>query len=94
MNSGAGISIEGYAKNTGSRRPFLDDKLARLFGSDLFLKPKTWSSARETVSDRTLAWIFLLGLTNGARIEEIGQTELANIKTDGGVRSTSASTPG
>ena len=85
-NSGADISIEGYAKNTGARRPFLDDELGRLFGSDLFLKPGKWSSARDTVSDRTLAWIFLLGLTNGARIEEIGQTELSNIKTDGGVR--------
>ena len=85
-NTGAGIRIEGYAKNTGARRPFLDDELARLFGSDLFLKPERWSSVRDTVRDRTLAWLFLLGLTNGARIEEIGQTELANVKTDGGVR--------
>ena len=86
VNSGAGISIEGYAKNTGARRPFLDDELGRLFGSDLFLKPGKWSSARDTVGDRSLAWMFLLGLTNGGRIEEIGQTLLSNVKTDGGVR--------
>ncbi len=85
-NPGAGIRIEGYAKNNGSRRPFLDDELRKLFSSALFLKPEQWTWSRETVSDRTLAWLFLLGLTNGARIEEIGQTDLANIKTDGGVR--------
>lgn len=85
-NTGSGIPIEGYAKNMGGRRPFLDDELALLFASPLFLKPDTWSFARDTVSDKTLAWLFLLGLTNGARIEEIGQTELVNVKTDGCVR--------
>jgi integrase len=84
-NTGSGIPIEGYAKNTGGRRPFLDDELALLFASPLFLKAEKWSFARDTVSDMTLAWFFLLGLTNGARIEEIGQTELTNVKTDGGV---------
>ncbi|WP_179187241.1 site-specific integrase [Sphingomonas sp. TZW2008] len=83
---GAGIRIEGYSKNTGAKRPFLDDELGRLFGSDLFVKPERWRSTRDTVSDRTLAWLFLLGLTNGARIEEIGQTELSNVKTDDGIR--------
>ncbi|WP_156678187.1 site-specific integrase [Sphingomonas profundi] len=85
-NAGAGIHIEGYSKHSGFRRPFLDDELARLFASDLFVRPQSWSSARNTVSDRSLAWLFLLGLTNGARIEEIGQTELVNVKTDGGIR--------
>ena len=85
-NTGAGIRIEGYSKHSGFRRPFLDDELGRLFASDLFLKPGSWASTRNTVSDRSLAWLFLLGLTNGARIEEIGQTELINVKTDGGVR--------
>ncbi|WP_457349196.1 DUF6538 domain-containing protein [Sphingomonas sp. UYP23] len=84
-NSGSGIRIEGYTKNTGGRRPFLDDELATLFASDLFLRPGSWSERRESVGDMTLAWLFLLGLTNGARIEEIGQTELANVKRDGGV---------
>ncbi|TPG52102.1 site-specific integrase [Sphingomonas glacialis] len=85
MNSGSGIRIEGYTKNTGGRRPFLDDELATLFSSDLFLRPEKWSERRESVGDLTLAWLFLLGLTNGSRIEEIGQTELANVKRDGGV---------
>ncbi|CAM3278287.1 DUF6538 domain-containing protein [Sphingomonas antarctica] len=85
-STGSGIRIEGYSKNNGGRRPFLDDELARLFSSPLFVNPQSWSFARETVSDMTLAWFFLLGLTNGARIEEIGQTELVNVKTDGGVR--------
>ena len=85
-NVGSGIPIEGYTKSSSARRPFLDDELGRLFASELFLAPASWSSRRDTVSDATLAWLFLLGLTNGARIEEIGQTELANIKTDGGVR--------
>ena len=85
-NTGSAIPIEGYRKNTGGRRPFLDDELARLFASPLITKPENWSFARNTVSDMTLSWFFLLGLTNGARIEEIGQTELANVKTDGDVR--------
>ncbi|MGI4730860.1 MAG: DUF6538 domain-containing protein [Janthinobacterium lividum] len=85
VNSGTGIRIQGYSKNTGGRRPFLDDELARLFASDLFLHPGKWSERRESVGDMTLAWLFLLGLTNGARIEEIGQTELSNVKRDGGV---------
>ncbi|WP_242153228.1 site-specific integrase [Sphingomonas sp. BAUL-RG-20F-R05-02] len=84
-NTGSGIRIEGYSKNTKNRRPFLDDELARLFSCDLFLKPTGWLETRNTVGDMTLAWMFLLGLTNGARIEEIGQTELANVKRDGGV---------
>lgn len=84
-NSGTGIRIEGYSKNTGGRRPFLDDELTQLFASDLFLRPKEWSERRDSVGDLTLAWLFLLGLTNGARIEEIGQTEIANVKRDGGV---------
>jgi len=84
-NTASGIRIDGYSKNTRNRRPFLDDELARLFASDLFLKPAHWSEKRGTVGDMTLAWIFLLGLTNGARIEEIGQTDLANVKRDGGV---------
>lgn len=85
-NTGSGIPIEGYTKSTGGRRPFLDDELGKLFASPLFVAPQKWSFARDTVSDMTLAWFFLLGLTNGARIEEIGQTELFNVKTDGGVR--------
>lgn len=85
-NTGSAIPIEGYSKSTGGRRPFLDDELARLFASPLFLDPERWSFSRNTVSDLTLAWFFLLGLTNGARIEEIGQTELRNVKTDRGVR--------
>lgn len=85
-NTGSGIRIEGYSKKTSGRRPFLDDELARLFASPLFLDPDGWSATRNTVGDLTLAWLFLLGLTNGARIEEIGQTELCNVRTDGGVR--------
>jgi hypothetical protein len=84
-NTGSAIPIEGYSKDAGGRRPFLDDELTRLFASDLFLRPATWSDRRGSVGDQTLAWLFLVGLTNGARIEEIGQTELANVKRDSGV---------
>lgn len=84
-NTGGSITIEGYVKETGNRRPFLDDELARLFSIPLFNQPATWSASRTTVSDVTLFWLFILGLTNGARIEEIGQTPLNSIKVDGGV---------
>jgi hypothetical protein len=84
-NPATGIEIEGYSRSSSGRRPFRDEELAQLFRAPLFTKPEGWSFSRATVSDATLAWSLLLGLTNGARLEEIGQTELANIRVEGGV---------
>ncbi len=82
---GTGIVIEGYSRKAGAKRPFLDGELKTLLASRLFVQPKGWSYKRDTVSDVTLAWFFVLGTTSGARIEEIGQTDLKNVKVDGHV---------
>ena len=85
INPATGVEIENYSKTVRNRRPFRDDELRFLFAAPLFTDPTTWDFSRSTVSDATLVWAFLLGLTSGARLEEIGQTLLVNIKTDGAV---------
>lgn len=85
QNVGARIEVEGYKKTQLLRRPFLDGEYHTLFLSRLFTEPARWSYSRDTISDVTLAWLFLLGTTSGARIEEIGQTLLRNVKFDLGV---------
>ena len=81
-----GIRINGYSKTGRKRRPFLDDELKALFESDLFLRPDRLLDRRNTVSDVTLYWLFVLACTSGARLEEVGQARVLDIRTDGGVR--------
>lgn len=73
----------GYSK-TGSapRQTFQEQELQRLFASPLFTAPTTWKHDR-LVSDMTMYWLFLLGLTTGARLEGVGQAMVADVKTDG-----------
>jgi integrase len=51
----------------------------------LFVKPSSWFETKSEVSDLTLFWLFLLGLTSGARLEEVGQAHLSDVKEDDGV---------
>lgn len=81
-NEGIGIKIHDYSKSSGARRYFHDHELKQLFESDLFLNRQSlrWDSS---VSATTLYWLFLLGLTSGARLEEVGQCLLADVKRAG-----------
>ncbi|WP_231622011.1 site-specific integrase [Sphingomonas sp. Ag1] len=84
-NVGVGIQIEGYSKTGGLKPNSLDEaEIARLFAAPLFTDLSTWRSDRK-VSSRTLYWLFLLALTTGARIEELGQALLTDVKVDGDV---------
>ncbi len=83
-NTGAGIKVEGYTKKS-NRRPFTQDELAQLFAADLFVAPWSKPANKSKVSDSTLRWLFLLGLCTGARIEELGQILLADIKSELGI---------
>ena len=83
-NTGAGIKVEGYTKKS-TRRPFTKDELAQLFAAKLFTAPWSQPLSKSKVSDSTLRWLFLLGLCTGARIEELGQILLADIKSEQGV---------
>jgi integrase len=72
----------GYTKSgTLSRQTFQEDELRLLFTRRLFTAPLLWKQDR-AASDMTLYWLFLLGLTTGARLEEIGQAMLADAKTN------------
>ena len=84
-NVGSKIPIVGYTRSVKERRSFRDGELQALFGSDLFLLPSTWFSGRTGLTDLTLHWLFLLGLTSGARLEEVGQARLADVQEDDGI---------
>ena len=82
-NEGRDVPILGYSKTgAAARQTFQEEELQRLFASPLFTAPATWKQDR-LVSDMTLYWLFLLGLTTGARLEEVGQAMIADVKADG-----------
>ena len=81
-NVGTGIRIVGYTKTRRSRRSFEDHELTKLFASPLFVDPVGWTSISR-ISDATIFWLFLLAATTGARLEEVGQVALADVKRDG-----------
>ena len=81
-NVGAGILIVGYSKSRRSRRSFEDHELAKLCACPLFADPLGWSDTSK-ISDATIFWLFLLAITTGARLEEVGQVALADVKRDG-----------
>lgn len=84
-NVGVGIPIEGYTRGAALKRNnFEEGELATLFSSPLFLSPAMWRTDRK-VHDATLYWLFLFALTTGARIEEIGQALLDDVKESNGL---------
>jgi integrase len=80
-----GVAVEGAGRAKTPRRSLADDEVGQLFASDLFLRPERLLDRRTKVSDLTLYWIFLLGLTSGARIEEIGQAHRRDVMRRDGV---------
>ncbi|TXC71219.1 site-specific integrase [Sphingomonas ginsenosidivorax] len=84
LNTGSGIRIVGYTKSRRTRRSFEDHELATLCSCPLFTDPSTWS-ATSRIRDASVFWIFLLSITTGARLEEIGQVALADVRRDGDV---------
>lgn len=83
-NPAAGVPILGYTKQTGRRRSFEDHELTALFAAPLFTDKTSWS-AKSRISDSTVFWLFLIGATTGARLEEIGQAALADVKKAGSI---------
>ncbi|WP_082466950.1 site-specific integrase [Sphingomonas sp. Leaf25] len=84
-NVGRGVTVEGAGRPKIRRRRFRSEELATLFGSELFLQPTRLLNRTTKVSDLTLYWIFLFGVTSGARIEEMGQAHVADIVARDGV---------
>lgn len=85
QNAGTGVRITGYSRVARGRRSFMPGELAQLFSSDLFVRPDQLLVRRTDVSDVTLYWLFLLGLTSGARLEEVGQARVTDVKIDGSI---------
>ncbi|WP_338502697.1 DUF6538 domain-containing protein [Sphingomonas kaistensis] len=83
-NNGAGITIIGYSKKRKIRRSFEDHELALLFTRPLFVDPTSWNSPSR-ISDVTIFWLFLIAATTGARLEEVGQVALADVRRDGDI---------
>jgi integrase len=77
-NAGIGIKIRNYTK-TGKIRSFEDEELASLFAAPLFNQCRAWRFDR-AVTDSSLFWILLIAATTGARLEEIGQASLFDVK--------------
>ena len=73
------MTVEGAGRPKIRRRSFRSEELTTLFGSELFLQPTLLLDRRTKVSDLTLFWLFLFGVTSGARIEEMGQAHLADV---------------
>lgn len=84
-NVGRGVTVEGAGRPKIRRRGFRSEELTTLFCSDLFLHPTRLLDRRTKVSDLTLYWLFLIGVSSGARIEEIGQAHLADVVRRDGV---------
>jgi integrase len=83
-NVGAGLAIgDDLPRGRVPRRTFLTNELAGLFSAPLFTNPSTWRIKKEGLSDSTIFWLFLIGVTSGARLEEIGQPALADVRRDG-----------
>lgn len=83
-NVAAGLKVEGYTKKS-DRRPFTNDELKALFALPLFCNSWSRSTSKSAVSDVTLRWLFLIGLCTGARIEEVGQVLVSDIRQEGSV---------
>lgn len=79
-NVGRDVPITGCSKRGSvERATFADEQIRDLLGSSLFNDPASWICKHKT-SDCTLSWLFLLCLTTGARIEEIGQVLVDDFK--------------
>lgn len=85
VNVGRDVPIRGYSKVARTpRRTFEEGSLIALFSSQLFMAPGEWNWDRRT-TDCTAYWLFFLSATTGARIEELGQALLQDVKRSGDI---------
>lgn len=74
------IPAVGYPGRS-KRRAFTRDEVGAIFALPIFVRPWSVESDRQ-ISNGTLHWLLLIALTSGARIEEIGQLQPDDIRTD------------
>lgn len=85
-NVGAGLAIDDdLPASRAPRRNFLSSELESLFAAPLFKDPDGWRIKRSGLSDSTMFWLFMIGATSGARLEEIGQPALVDVRREDGI---------
>ena len=85
-NVGAGLAIDDdLPASRAPRRNFLGSELESLFAAPLFTAPEGWRIKRSGLSDSTMFWLFMIGATSGARLEEVGQPALADVRREDGI---------
>ncbi len=85
LPSNAGHHLATGSKNQkGKRDQFIQAEITNLFELPIMLHPEQWRYDR-AVSDVTLAWLLLFGLTAGPRLKETGQAEIVDVIRDGEV---------
>jgi len=67
------------------RRPFTAGEVRKLFTHPLFVAPWEHLPPPRKISDETLRWLMILGLFTGARLEELGQLLVADVRSDNGI---------
>lgn len=72
----------GPKHEVGKRDQFTQEEISTIYSLDFLTEPSRWTYDR-SVSDVTLAWLMLLGLTAGPRLTETGQAELCDVVRDG-----------
>lgn len=83
LPSNAGQRLATGSKNQGGKRDqFIQSEITSLFKLPIMLRPDQWRYDR-VVSDVTLAWLLLFGLSAGPRLKETGQAELVDVIRDG-----------
>ncbi|WP_432814432.1 DUF6538 domain-containing protein [Sphingorhabdus sp.] len=89
-NPAQNIKIPGFTKSRRGqsvrRKPFTKNQIATLFASAVFTGCGGSSGAKRhdpglMIVQDPMYWVFLFGATNGCRLEEIGQVNLADIGT-------------
>jgi len=72
-----GLKVQNKKKAQDERKPFSNGDLKKIFNSDLYLQ--------ETKDSTFRYWVPLLGLFTGARINELCQLHVADIKYESGM---------
>jgi integrase len=81
-NPCAGMKLKVQDGDREGRVPYDSEDLKRLFNSPLYAKiPRIPKAARAAAGQ----WLPLLGLYTGARLEELGQLRVADLKSEGSI---------
>jgi hypothetical protein len=82
-NVGRGVRVRGSKVAAEARLPYETEDLKRIFASPIY----TDSSYRPTAcAGETAYWLPLLGLFTGARLEELGQARVDDVREADGIR--------